>query len=205
MKKKILLAAVSAALMVALAACGTKEADTAQDKSENEISSADVHASGADEVNEPNKGEDPGTAGTEAEAGTGTATMAETSSPAPEDKTAPGAPEIDYNNTVEIFIDGIYGRYQHSDSSRSISIGIEYYTDGYGGPFRVTADGDSGFLDEEWLPLNENTIVVNTEGLVLVAAFYENGMDISVVEADDDTFYTLEGSYVLTESWNDVS
>ena len=53
--------------------------------------------------------------------------------------------------------------------------------------------------------LNENTIVVNNENAVLVATFYENGMDISVMEANNDIFYVLEGSYVLTESWNDIS
>ena len=41
--------------------------------------------------------------------------------------------------------------------------------------------------------------------LSLWQLFYENGMDISVMEADNNIFDVLEGSYVLTESWNDIS
>lgn len=113
--------------------------------------------------------------------------------------------DIDYNNIAEIDIDGIYGMYQHTDNTHSVTIGIEYYTSDWGGPFSVTVDGDSIPCGDEWKPLNENTIVVKNENAVLVATFYENGMDISVMEADNDTFDVLEGSYVLTESWNDIS
>lgn len=74
-----------------------------------------------------------------------------------------------------------------------------------GGPFNVTVDGNSISCGNEWKPLDENTIVIKNENAVLVATFYENGMDISVMEANDDAFYDLEGSYVLTESWNDIS
>ncbi len=116
-----------------------------------------------------------------------------------------GQPEIDYNNIAEIDIDGIYGMYQHTDNTRAVTIGIEYYSSDWGGPFNVTVDGEYISCGNEWKPLNENTIVVNNENAVLVATFYENGMDISVMEANNDIFYVLEGSYVLTESWNDIS
>ncbi len=116
-----------------------------------------------------------------------------------------GQSDLDYNNIAEIDIDGIYGTYQHTDNTHAVAIGIEYYSSDWGGPFHVTVDGDSISCGSEWKPLNENTIVIKNENAVLVAAFYENGMDISVMEANNDIFYVLEGSYVLTESWNDIS
>ena len=38
-----------------------------------------------------------------------------------------------------------------------------------------------------------------------MAVFDENDMDLSVMEANDNIFCVLEGSYILTESWNDIS